>query len=143
MKSHFSVYPRYTAGSPAEVSEELCRRVLREEATAMEYVLLGYVGPQLKRLAETKGLVGVAIERWEARNLLFSRDLSTGEVTERNPKKWAAYRAEVANHLWKMRAAYEPQIDWLEVERLSNQGFSAPDAAERIRRQLEQSQAAA
>jgi hypothetical protein len=142
MKSHFSVYPRYTAGSPAGVSEELCRRVLREESAAMEYVLLGYVGAQMQRLAETKGLVGVAIERWESRNIVFSRDLSMGEITERNPKQWAKYTAEVANHLWRMRPAYEQQIDWTLVEWLNNHGVSAQDAAERIRSELDQAQSA-
>jgi hypothetical protein len=107
----------------------------------MEYALLGYCGPKVQRLAETKGLVGVAIERWEARGLLFTRDLSMGEVTERNPKKWAKYTAEVASHLWRMNPAYEQQIDWSLVEWLSTHGFSTEDAAERIRGELDRAAA--
>lgn len=78
----FSVYPRYTAGSPAGVNRELAERVLREEADAIKWCLIGYQGEAAKLEAETKGLAGIAIERWEVRNTLFERDLATREVKQ-------------------------------------------------------------
>lgn len=91
MRSSYSVYPRYTAGSPAGVSEQLCLRVLKQEREAIEYVLLGYVGEDQKRIAETQGLAGIAIQRWESRGYVYSKDLATDTITKQKaqqPRYW-------------------------------------------------------
>lgn len=80
-RSNFSIYPRYAAGSPAMVPEETCRRAFNDEQQAYERTLEGIYGPEEVSRARELGLAGIAIERWECRNKVFSRDLHTGDIT--------------------------------------------------------------
>lgn len=86
-KTHFSVAPRYTCGSPAQVPEHIARRVAEEEKQAYERSLTGIYGDADKELAEKKGLAGIAEERTETAKGWQVRDLCTGEAFLR-PFEW-------------------------------------------------------
>jgi hypothetical protein len=57
--SSYSVSPRYTPGSPAQVDERTALRVAEEERRSYEHYLEGVYGEDNKTMAETKGLRGV------------------------------------------------------------------------------------
>lgn len=80
MRSHFNVYPRYTAGSPAQVDRATAERVAAEERVAHGHVLAGRCGSAEQERAQRLGLDGIAEEAWEQRGKLQFRDLITGEA---------------------------------------------------------------
>lgn len=55
-RSHFNVRPRYTAGSPAMVSEDIARRVAEEEREDYQRALDGTYGPEAQERARRDGL---------------------------------------------------------------------------------------
>lgn len=100
----YSIYPRYTAGSPAGVSEETCRRVLAEEVDAIKFILMGYQGPEKKAEAEAKGLEGIAIEQWETHGTIYLKDLFSNKVTTRKTTQPTIVdrRSKVADRRYKI-----------------------------------------
>lgn len=83
--SHFDLNPRYTAGSPGMIHDELyAQRIAADEKRAYERALTGVYGEADKLLAERLGLRGIVQEKrergsgkkqgWEV------RDLCTGET---------------------------------------------------------------
>lgn len=103
--SSYSIYPRYTAGSPAGVSEAVCRRVLAQEVEAIKFVLQGYQGEEKKALAISKGLEGIAIEQWEDHGIVYLRDLFTDKITKRGTVKSTNKTGSIS------RLTLIPQID--------------------------------
>ena len=61
----FSVAPRYTPGSPAQVDELTARRVAEEERQSLAFLLEGCEGPDAKTRAERLGLRGISEQRME------------------------------------------------------------------------------
>lgn len=63
MKKHkqyyYNVYPRYTSGSPAMVSESIALKVAAEEKHFIEHALDGAWGEVEKARAEKLGLRGI------------------------------------------------------------------------------------
>jgi len=55
----FNVRPRYSAGSPAQVSEDIALQVAKDERTDYERALEGVYGEEQKKRAETLGLSGI------------------------------------------------------------------------------------
>ena len=51
-RSHYSVYPRYSAGSPAAVPRATAERVVEQEKEGYEHALSGVYGLQHKEAAE-------------------------------------------------------------------------------------------
>jgi len=77
-KAYFHVAPRYTAGSPAMVPEDIARRVAVEETRFMRYVLDGMYGDAAAEQAFRVGLSGIVEQRTERRNGWEVVDLCTG-----------------------------------------------------------------
>lgn len=110
-RSSYSIYPRYTAGSPAAVSEDVCRRVLAEEVDAIEFILQGYQGEEKKAEATSKGLEGIAIQQWEERGTIHFKDLFTNKVTTRKANEKEATRVVDKRHKGVTDAEILVQID--------------------------------
>lgn len=78
-RGHFSVAPRYSGGSPAQVDERLAERVASEEVDGFLMSLAGAYGPEGLARAERLGLEGIVEERverhggWEVRDLISDR----------------------------------------------------------------------
>lgn len=86
----FNVAPRYTAGSPALVRDQIAQMVIRDEKDAYAAVIAGLYGEEKKAQAMRLGLSGIVEERWEFRGVVMYRDLITGEtgsVKERDAKR--------------------------------------------------------
>jgi hypothetical protein len=77
-KAFFHLVPRYTSGSPAMVDIREACHVADGERKAYVNNLTGVFGDELKSLALTKGLGGIAYARWERGNKVFRLDLLTG-----------------------------------------------------------------
>jgi hypothetical protein len=73
----FDVRPRYTSGSPAAVPEHIAREVAKQEKDAYEAALTGMYGEEYRRLAQAKGMDGVAIYMKETRTGWLVFDLIT------------------------------------------------------------------
>jgi hypothetical protein len=73
--SFYSVRPRYSAGSPASVSREICEHVAEQEKEGYEHALSGIYGERQKRRAMALGLRGICV---------YKRDRSSGP----NRGKW-------------------------------------------------------
>lgn len=92
-RSYFNVRPRYTPGSPAQVSEAIALRVAEEERVSREHALSGAYGAEHRARAESLGLGpqpdrdgvrrGLAEEVVEHRDHWLVRDLPTGELYAR------------------------------------------------------------
>lgn len=80
MRITYSVYPRYTAGSPAMVPRETAEHVAQEELRCHRRALTGIYGDDKKRRAEKDGVSGIVEEVWEQNNKLHFRDLITRET---------------------------------------------------------------
>lgn len=74
---HYSVYPRYTAGSPAQVPAEIARQLVVEEKSSYERYLTGVYGEEDKAMAQREGLAGIAEEVWERYSKLYYHDMLT------------------------------------------------------------------
>jgi hypothetical protein len=58
---HFSVRPRYTPGSPAQVGEGVALRVYRQELEGYGNYLEGVYGEAARETAAERGLTGVVV----------------------------------------------------------------------------------
>lgn len=77
----FNVRPRYTPGSPAQVSEKTARMVAHQEQTLGGYpaYIEGIYGEENKAKAQREGLAGIVEARIETRKGWDVLDLITGE----------------------------------------------------------------
>jgi hypothetical protein len=82
-KGFFSVHPRYTCGSGAQVREEIAVRVAREELQAYEHALTGVYGASDQALAQHQGLPGIVEYLVEGKKSWTVYDLCTGEKYDR------------------------------------------------------------
>jgi len=89
-KGHFNVEPRYTPGSPAQVSEAIARKVAMEEKQFIEHALSGVWGNDEKKRAKALGL-----------------DLISFEMVER-PKGWEVYDLITGKQYWWPHTAQCP-----------------------------------
>ncbi len=87
MRTSYHVAPRYTAGSPASVNQEIAEQVAEEEAAAYARALTGRYGEEDKEKAMRLGLNGIAEEVTHFANYNLSRDLLTGEVRDSRQKR--------------------------------------------------------
>lgn len=85
-KAFFYLVPRYTSGSPAMVDIREACHVADGERKAYVNNLTGVFGDELKSLALTKGLGGIAYARWERGGKVWRLDLLTGEETIELPR---------------------------------------------------------
>lgn len=104
-KAFFNLVPRYTSGSPAMVDLGEACRVADHEKEAHANHLSGVFGDECRRMAETKGLHGIAYARWEKGGKVWRLDLLTG-------------REEIEL----------PRLNWNERERIRELRQFAPDA---------------
>jgi hypothetical protein len=75
----WSVYPRYSCGSPAQVDEATAMRVAHEERRGYETAADGTYGTERQQLALSMGLHGIVLCWTERRGLFDYRDALTGE----------------------------------------------------------------
>lgn len=75
-----SVHPRYSPGSPSDVSRDVAERVLLEERSAHQRALSGRYGEEKAALARRLGLSGIVESLAEHRGKIVVSDLLTGEV---------------------------------------------------------------
>lgn len=78
MNIHFHVAPRYAAGSPAQVGEDIARRVADDELKFFEFIMEGMCGESGRQRAETLGLGGIVEQRREVSGAWLVEDLITG-----------------------------------------------------------------
>lgn len=78
MSAHFTVRPRYSAGSPAMVSEAIALRVACQEREGYEAALSGIYGVPARERARRDGLAGIVLELVERRNAWHVYDLLMG-----------------------------------------------------------------
>ena len=79
----FSVYPRYSGGSPAGVNMETAIRVALREQEEYESILYGEEGLEAQERAKRMGLAHIAEARRELPKAWDILDLITGERHER------------------------------------------------------------
>ena len=77
---YWNVAPRYTAGSPAMVSETIARRVAKQEQDAIIAAREGAFGEKAQEMAERLGLAGIVWSSLETRKGVIITDLLTGEA---------------------------------------------------------------
>lgn len=85
MHISYHVAPRYTAGSPASVSEEIALQVAGEEIGAYGRAISGRYGEEMQKQAQALGLRGIVEEVHVYANYNEYLDLLTGE--KRDTKK--------------------------------------------------------
>ena len=85
-RAFFHIHPRYTGGSGAMVNLGVCAHAAAEEEEFYHIALTGVWGEEKKKLAETKGLAGIAYARWEKGRKVWRLDLLTGAIFE-EPKR--------------------------------------------------------
>lgn len=83
---YWNVAPRYTAGSPAMVSETIAQRVAKQEQDAIIAAKEGAFGEKAQEMAERLGLAGIVWSSLETRNGTVITDLLTGE-TRNEPRQ--------------------------------------------------------
>lgn len=83
MGTHYSVHPRYTSGSGAQVDSLTAMRVADQEREAYGHNLAGVYGEDARLRAERMGIKGVAEMLTETRKGWKVVDLCTGDITER------------------------------------------------------------
>jgi hypothetical protein len=86
---HYSVAPRFTCGSPAQVDEATALRVAEQEEFASEGAREGIYGEADRTAYATKGMTGIAELRIELPRSKGWKvlDLITGETFERLVKR--------------------------------------------------------
>ncbi len=82
-RGHYSVRPRYTCGSPAQVSEEIARKVAHDESLVHEFIVKGGQGKEEQEKALKQGLSGISEHLIEIKHGWLVNDLITGERYER------------------------------------------------------------
>jgi len=75
---YFSVSPRYTSGSPAQVDEDTAQRVAKQELAAYHRTLEGVYGEDAKQRAIKDGCDWIAYEWNEKGKNVVRVDLITG-----------------------------------------------------------------
>lgn len=81
MGAHFfDVQPRYSAGSPAAVSERIALAVAHDEKEGYEAALTGVYGVSEQTKAKEHGLAGIVQEMKETAKGWKVRDIITGEL---------------------------------------------------------------
>jgi hypothetical protein len=85
-KTYYHVAPRYTAGSPAQVSREIAERVILQEQDGYQRALEGVYGAEDQQKAETLGLTGIVYTTTEIRNRWIRHDLLTDVTTTQRIK---------------------------------------------------------
>ena len=79
MNEHYSVYPRYTPGSPAVVDRVIAEQVAKEEIEAYARTLTGVYGVAQRERAESLGCAGIVELVSERSGKLYFYDLITEE----------------------------------------------------------------
>lgn len=97
----FSVYPRYTSGSPALVNETVAIHVAQQELSSYKFVLSGRYGEEKKSLAELYGLRGIVLSltekssgkksKWEVFDFLVERKYLVCSTSELRNQGWSRY----------------------------------------------------
>jgi len=72
---YFEVRPRYTCGSPGQVSERICAEEALSEQEGYQRALSGVYGEESKAKAEREGLEGICFVRWSKGNKTWRYDL--------------------------------------------------------------------
>lgn len=75
---HYSVYPRYTRGSPAMVPKTMALRIAADEQDAYREVLSNSMDPDYDK-AKSLGLHGIVEISWEANGSVWFQDVITEE----------------------------------------------------------------
>jgi hypothetical protein len=75
----WSVYPRYSCGSPAQVDEATARKVAVQERQGYEAAADGTYGEEQRAVALALGLRGIVLAWTERRGLFDYQDAMTGE----------------------------------------------------------------
>lgn len=76
---YYSVAPRFTPGSPAQVPLETATRVVGEEQHGYDAAMHGVYGRPFAVDAATRGLKGIVEERVEMSDCWIVRDMITGD----------------------------------------------------------------
>ena len=82
-KGHYSVAPRYTCGSPAQVPLQTAQRVAREEERGYRQALTGLTGAEDLQKAQKLGLRGIVEHRVEVKHGWRVEDMCTDERFDR------------------------------------------------------------
>ena len=113
----YSVYPRYTCGSPAMVSEKIAVMVAKQEKGHIDRDLSGIYGEDHKARAQRLGLRGISeCTHEKGRKGWQVHDLITGEVYLRpfdetmRKQGWLKWR-DLPPGLQKMCADRKPEDD--------------------------------
>jgi hypothetical protein len=88
----FHVAPRYTAGSPAMVSEAVARHVAKQESENFRRCLGGMYGEEEKKKAHELGRSFIAYTMYEAYGKVYYEDIITGRKYEVPGKVFAEWR---------------------------------------------------
>jgi hypothetical protein len=92
-KTHYHVAPRYTPGSPAQVSQAIAERVMEREGYAR--ALEGVYGADDQRTAHEQGLAGIVYTTTEVRSRWIKHDLLTGLITSQRIKRDGSIAPEI------------------------------------------------
>lgn len=96
MRGYFDVAPRYSAGSPAAVREEIALQVMKDERAHIRYFLDGTFGEENQQLAQRLGLHGIVVLIRERGGKLVIEDLLDESVMEETTRK----RLLVGQRVW-------------------------------------------
>jgi len=121
---HFSVYPRYTPGSPGLVDERTAAKVLIEEWEGYTWAAEGTYGEEKRATAFADNLDGIVVYRFERGRSVYTVDAITGSVLETKPRRRAEppvqqVRTWEAQHwaedvreilLWELRRLVDPSL---------------------------------
>lgn len=94
-QTYYHVAPRYTAGSPAQVSREIAERVVLQEQDGYQRALEGVYGAEDQRKAETLGLAGIVYTTTEIRSKWIKHDLITDELTSQRIRRDGSIAPEI------------------------------------------------
>jgi hypothetical protein len=82
--SSFDVSPRYSPGSPALVDRLTAEKVMRTEREFYAHALEGIYGEAAQQKAQSLGLEGIVVERWESHTHVHTLDLMTDARASRS-----------------------------------------------------------
>lgn len=103
---YYNVRPRYTAGSPAMVREEIATQVAREERHGYAMTLEGWYGDDAKQEAEKTGLRRISESVIERADCWLVTDLITGERYVRPFEVWRETPTRQWNRFHRLRTKY-------------------------------------
>jgi len=107
---YYNVSPRYTGGSPAQVTLRIADQVAREEQTAHARALTGIYGDEERERA-AQGLRGISEEVSERADAWIVRDLITGERFVRPFTIYGETALRQSRRFWRLRQKYELPLE--------------------------------